>query len=407
MPPSRHWHSLLALAAVSTMPACAASESVVVPPPVDAAFASVSAGLLHTCGVTATNSVYCWGWNRDGEIGDGSHADRVYAMRVSDVLTFGSVRAGGGHSCAVTTAGVPYCWGLNLTGQLGDGSTASRSIPTAVTGGLLLAAVSSGGTFTCGIAAADSTAYCWGWGGYGQLGSPPTETCATGTGIEPCSRTPIAVSGSMRFIAVSTGSRHTCAVAADSTAYCWGRNDAGQLGNGTTADAAAPVAVSGVIKFTAITVGFAHSCGLTKAGDAYCWGDNAWGQIGDPTRALSPLPVAVVGGVVFVSLSAGAQHTCGIEAGNVAWCWGANVSSELGAESTETCMTQSFVGACSRQPLAVTTNQTFLSISGGAHHTCAVNTGGRAYCWGNNSNGQLGTGNTSGSDVPIPVANQP
>src|SRR5438132_4147111 len=136
---------LLALAAVGGVAACEGSESVVVPPPVDAAFASLSAGLLHTCGATITNHMYCWGWNRDGEIGDGSTTDRVYAMAVSDVLTFSTIGAGGGHSCAATLGGVPYCWGLNLTGQVGDGSTTSRSVPIGVAGALSLFRVATGG----------------------------------------------------------------------------------------------------------------------------------------------------------------------------------------------------------------------------------------------------------------------
>jgi len=291
---------LLALAAVGSVSACKGSESVVVPPPVDAAFASVSAGLLHTCGVTVTNHMYCWGWNRDGEIGDGSTTDRVYAMAVSDVLTFSTIGAGGGHSCAATPAGFPYCWGLNLTGQVGDGSTTSRSIPVGVAGALSLFRVATGGTFTCGLGTADSAAYCWGWGPYGQLGSPPTETCPTSTGSEPCTSMPLAVLGGLRFISVSAGARHTCAVAADSTAYCWGGNDAGQLGNGSGSNAEQPVAVMGSIKFAAVTVGFSHSCGWTKTGDAYCWGDNAWGQIGAPTVPSTAVPVLVTGGVIFL-----------------------------------------------------------------------------------------------------------
>src|SRR5881396_649326 len=163
---------LLALAALG-MQACSDAESVVIPPPVDAAFASLSAGLLHTCGVTVTDHLYCWGWNRDGEVGDGSQSDRVFPMRVSDGLSFRTVSVGGGHSCAVTTAGVPYCWGLNLTGQLGDGSTTSRLTPTTVVGGWSVAGVASGGTFTCAISSADSSGHCWGWGRYGQLGSRP------------------------------------------------------------------------------------------------------------------------------------------------------------------------------------------------------------------------------------------
>lgn len=407
MAPSLDLRPIVALALVGGVPACKDEAAVIVPPAVDAAFASVSAGLLHTCAVTVTNNLYCWGWNRDGEIGDGSHTDRVYAVRVSRALSYGNASAGGAHSCAVTTGGAPYCWGLNLTGQLGDGSTASQSLPTAVTGGRTLLGVVSGGTFTCGIASADSSAYCWGWGRYGQLGSRPTETCATSSGSEPCSRTPIAVSGGMRFIAVSAGPLHTCGVATDSTAYCWGGNSAGQLGNGTTADTVKPVAVSGSLKFAAVTLGFSHSCGLTPGGDAYCWGDNTWGQVGDTLQTSVATPVRVVDGHSFLWLSAGATHTCGIETGNTAWCWGQNASGQLGAEAPETCVASPVVSPCSRRPLAVATSERFASISGGTHHTCAVTTSGRAYCWGDNGNGQLGTGNRNDSSVPVLVANQP
>src|SRR5919197_5217943 len=131
---------VLVLSAV-TLAACHGSESVVVPPPVDAAFSSVSAGLLHTCGVTTTRHLYCWGWNRDGEVGDGSTADRVYAMAVSQALTFSVVSNGAGHTCAVASAGDGYCWGLNLTGQIGDSTVLSRSTPTAVSGTIPFAQV--------------------------------------------------------------------------------------------------------------------------------------------------------------------------------------------------------------------------------------------------------------------------
>ena len=396
---------ILSLAAAG---ACG-SESVEVPPPVDAPFTALTGGWLHTCGMTTTKHVYCWGWNRDGEVGDGSTADRPYAKQVSQSFTFTMVTTGGGHSCAVATGGAAYCWGLNLTGQIGDSSVISRSTPTAVTRGLSFAQVSNGGTFTCGITATDSSAYCWGWNHDGELGSRPIETCFTPGGVEPCSRAPIPVGGGLRFLTISAGARHVCALAPDSTAYCWGNNGTGQLGNGTTADTALPVAVSGGLKFKELTLGFDHSCGLTAAGDAYCWGDNTWGQLGEAATSVALEPTAVNGGIIFLTLSAGAEHTCGIGTGNTAQCWGENASGQLGAAATETCTSASgrTVALCSHLPLPVSTNQIFGSIFAGGHHTCAITTGGKAYCWGDNSNGQLGTGNTSGSDVPVLVANQP
>ncbi|HEY3221949.1 MAG TPA: hypothetical protein VGJ80_14560 [Gemmatimonadales bacterium] len=391
---------------VAIVAACQSSESVEIPPSVDAAFSSVTAGLLHTCGQTTTHHVYCWGWNRDGEIGDGSRTNRPYAKQLASSLTFNVVSIGGAHSCAVSMAADAYCWGLNLTGQIGDGSTVSRPIPMAVAGGLSFVPVANGGTFTCGLTS-DSSAYCWGWGRDGELGSRPAETCPTSQGPEPCSRTPLAVGGGLHFIAISAGSRHVCGLAVDSTAYCWGRNAAGQLGDGTTADTALPVAVSGARKFAMLALGFEHSCGLTAGGNAYCWGDNSLGQLGGPDTSQALEPMAVSGGIVFLSISAGGEHTCGVGTDHTAHCWGQNASGQLGAASSETCFVGNLAGSCSHQPLPVTTGQIFASISAGGHHTCAITTDGKAYCWGDNVYGQLGTGNTTGRNVPVVVANQP
>ena len=389
--------------------ACQGSESVEVPPPVDAPLTAMTGGLLHTCAVTTTNHVYCWGWNRDGEIGDGSTTDRPYATQVGTTLTFGIPSAGAAHSCAVAGSGGAFCWGLNLTGQVGDSSVVSRTTPTPVKGTLSWVQVAGGGTFTCGISAADSTAYCWGWGRDGELGSRPVVNCITSGGLEPCSRVPVAVGGGRRFLAISAGARHTCALAVDSTAYCWGDNSAGQLGNGTVADTALPLAVSGSLKFKLLTSGFSHTCGLTAGGDAYCWGDNTWGQLGETVTSQALQPTAVTGGIIFLALSAGAEHTCGIGTGNTAHCWGENATGQLGAASTETCTSasQRTIAACSHRPLPLNTTQIFASIFAGGHHTCAITTGGKGYCWGDNRNGQLGTGNTSGSATPALVANQP
>jgi len=389
--------------------ACQGSESVEVPPPVDAPLTAMTGGLLHTCAVTTTNHVYCWGWNRDGEIGDGSTTDRPYATQVGTTLTFGIPSAGAAHSCAVAAGGGAFCWGLNLTGQVGDSSVVSRTTPTPVKATLSWVQVAGGGTFTCGISASDSTAYCWGWGRDGELGSRPVLTCITSGGLEPCSRVPVAVGGGRRFLAISAGARHTCALAVDSTAYCWGDNSAGQLGNGTVADTALPLAVSGSLKFKLLTSGFSHTCGLTAGGDAYCWGDNTWGQLGETVTSQALQPTAVTGGIIFLALSAGAEHTCGIGTGNTAHCWGENATGQLGAASTETCTSasQRTIAACSHHPLPINTTQIFASIFAGGHHTCAITTGGKGYCWGDNRNGQLGTGNTSGSATPALVANQP
>jgi len=230
-----------------------------------------------------------------------------------------------------------------------------------------------------------------------------------GDGTQVDRNAPVLAGTGLKVIAVSTGVEHTCALATDSTAYCWGKNGYGQLGDGSTADTSLPAAVSGGRKFAAITVGFQHTCGLTAGGDAYCWGDNTAGQMGDTLRSTSPVPVLVVGGHIFLALSAGGFHTCGVATGNTAYCWGSNDGGQLGGSAPESCLPAGAASLipCSRRPIPLFGTLNFATISGGSHHTCAVTTGQVAYCWGYNSNGQLGDGTKSGSNTPVRVAAQP
>jgi len=395
MATSAGWQALLAAPLV--LAACHATDSVPVPPPIEAPLVAVSAGVLHSCGVAVTSRVYCWGWNRDGEIGDGTKTDRPYPVRVLGNAAFTEVRPGGGHTCALAAGGAPQCWGYNLSGQLGDNSNTTRVVPVAVAGTLVLRAVEAGGAYTC-AAAADSTAYCWGWNGAGQLGDG-TRTDRNGPGA--------VVAGGHKLVAISAGTQHSCALAADSTAYCWGRNDVGQLGDSTQSDTTLPVAVGGGLKFVAVTVGFLHSCGLAPGGAAYCWGDNSWTQLGDTLQSFAVSPIPVNGGFTFRSLSAGASHTCGVEPSGTARCWGLDVNGQLGSAATHVCVNASGSGPCTPLPAAVAGGLAFDSISAGTQHTCGLTTSRVAYCWGLNSNGQLGDGTRNSTGAPVRVALQP
>ncbi|HXF94808.1 MAG TPA: hypothetical protein VNI61_01780 [Gemmatimonadales bacterium] len=391
---------------IAALLGCGGGEAFV-GPRVDAPFAGLSAGVLHTCGVTATGQVFCWGWNRDGQLGDGSRSDRAVPVRVDSPVRFAAVTAGGGHTCGVATDGNAYCWGFNLSGQLGDGTQDSRLRPVRVVGARTYTSLDAGGAFTCG-AGTDSAAYCWGWGAAGQLGGIAPEGCLTATGTDPCARTPMAVSGGLRLVEVAAGVRHGCGLAADSTAWCWGENGSGELGDSVVADTAAPVPVLGGHRFVAITVGFEHSCGLAPDGEAYCWGSNTLGQLGDTSVGSSALPRLVLGGITFSSLSAGATHSCGVSVLGVAYCWGSNASGQLGTdESPASCaVAGGDVVGCARRPVAVEGALSFTLLASGTHHTCGLTTSQVAYCWGLNDRGQLGDGTRRGSALPVRVANQ-
>ena len=221
-----------------------------------------------------------------------------------------------------------------------------------------------------------------------------------------------APNGAFHLASVSAGSRHTCGVTPAGTAYCWGDNGIGRLGDGTTNFSRTPVAVTGGLTFATLTAGGLHTCGLTPAGAAYCWGDNRNGQLGNGISngpqicaglfACSQSPVAVLGGLTFIALSAGEFHTCGITFVHVAYCWGYNFDGQLGRPTTgpETCASGN---ACSMTPVAVSGGLTFDIISAATYHTCGVTTTGAAYCWGANTEGWLGDGSPTASTTPVAV----
>ena len=201
----------------------------------------------------------------------------------------------------------------------------------------------------------------------------------------------------LTFTAVSAGGSHTCGVTDAGAAYCWGENPFGQLGDGTTTQRLTPAPVAGELSFVEVSaLGARHTCGLTAAGAAYCWGQNMLGQLGDGTTTPRLTPVPVAGGLSFVALSAGTLHTCGVTTAGAAYCWGGNTNGQLGDEPT----------APSERltPSLVAGNLTFASVSARGFYTCGVTVEGAAYCWGDNSEGQLGDGTTGQRLTPVPVA---
>ena len=202
-------------------------------------FAAVTASGLHTCGLTiVTGAAYCWGGNGSGQLGDGTKTNQLTPVLVQAPagVSFAAVTAGAAHTCGVTAAGAAYCWGDNGFGQLGDGTTTSQSSPVLVQAppGVSFAAVTGGVAHTCGVTAA-GIAYCWGRNLEGQLGD--------GTTMNRLTPVPVQAPAGVSFAAVTAGAVHTCGVTAAGTAYCWGRNVEGQLGDGTTTDRLTPVRV--------------------------------------------------------------------------------------------------------------------------------------------------------------------
>jgi alpha-tubulin suppressor-like RCC1 family protein len=371
---------------------------------VGGAFSMVSAGTLHTCGVTA-GKAYCWGFDSSGQLGNGTFGSSSFTTRVAVVggLEFAAVSAGCSHTCGVTPTGVAYCWGDNWYGQLGNGSNGQSTVksqPVAVVGGLEFAAVSAGCLYSCGVTPT-GVAYCWGANYSGQLGNGSA-------GPDAVSNQPALVAGGLTFATVSAGTDHTCGVTTAGVAYCWGTNHSGELGNGSTTDSSTPVPVAGGLTFTAASSGgqwydeelgvsSTHSCGVTTTGAAYCWGGNLYGALGNGSMDSST-PVPVVGGLTFAMVSAGTAYSCGVTTAGTAYCWGVNDSGQLGNGSRGW-------AAATEAPVAVAGDLDLASVSASVGHTCGVTPMGVPYCWGANHSGELGTGSSTDSANPVRIAN--
>jgi hypothetical protein len=360
---------------------------------VQLAFTTVSAGGLfagsgHTCGVTTGGAAWCWGAGGSGQLGNGSTGSSTVPVPVTDTgwQMFDSISAGESHVCGLTPSGEAWCWGAGGSGELGNGSTSNSTVPVPVSGGLTFKSVSAGDAHACGVTTGGA-AYCWGSNIVGALGDGTTTDRLV----------PVPVSGGLTFAVVSAG-QHTCGVTASGQAWCWGRNNRGQLGDGTTTQRNSPVPVSGGLTFAGVDAGLLHTCGVTTGGDAWCWGSNDAGELGDDSfiDSESLVPRLVQGVSMFATGSAGRLYSCGVTTTGAAWCWGDNESGQIGNGSTS--LEQ-------RVPAPVSGGLTFATVSADGTHTCGLTTTGAAWCWGDNSSGELGNPAAgTGSNVPVLVS---
>lgn len=282
-------------------------------------FRQLSAGANHTCAVTPDYRAYCWG---SGGIGDGT-VESFTPVAVAGGHLFRQVEAGQYFTCGVTYPdNKAYCWGANRDGQLGDGTLTSRLRPVLVVGGYQFRQVSAGNYHTCGVTTTNR-AFCWGLNHDGQLGDSSTAYHHT---------KPSRVAGARQFRQVDAGGYHSCGVTTTNRAYCWGSGEYGQLGNGKTYRSFWPRAVAGGLYIRRVSTGLFHTCGETTTDRAYCWGGNSYGQLGDgsPQFTKRLTPVAVAGGLYFKQVSAGFWLTCGKTSASLGYCWGSNWHGELG-----------------------------------------------------------------------------
>ena len=365
-------------------------------------YRSITAGSMHACDIASGGFVWCWGQNgNEGRIGMATLGDNAISATPVLVpntgytaLRFTQLSSFGIHTCGITADSRAYCWGSNSWGRLAAPSSVSQSAtPVNVSSTISFKQVSVGSDHSCGLAT-DSHAYCWGHNDWREFGSnDPNNTY-----------TPVAILPNMTFSSISAGSGFTCGVATTGTAYCWGQSGWGQLGDGSKISygntfSATPVAVASAAGIKSIDGAYSFACALNVSNQALCWGNNG-GHLGNGGTTETSTPSAVAGGLTFNAISAGNGHVCGVATDASVWCWGNNDHGQLGVSAPAVATTPVRAGG---SLLAAEVAAAGVA-AGFGNHTCAISRDRlTTYCFGRNETGQLGNGATSTATASNPL----
>lgn len=342
----------------------------------------ISAGWYHTVAVKSDGTVWAWGCNDHGQLGDGTNTNRNIPVSVKKLSGVTSILCGMRHTVTLKADGTVWAWGRNDFGQLGDGTNKDRSTPVQVKKLSDVTAILCGMWHTVALKA-DGTVWAWGRNDFGQLGD--------GTTTER--DVPVQIKRLSNVINISSRGSHTVALKSDGTVWAWGRNDHGQLGDGTTKDYRSDPAQVGVLSgVIAIAVGEQYSVALKTDGTVWTWGHNDYGQLGDGTNTDRNIPVQVNGLSGVIAVAAGERHTVALKSDGMVWTWGYNTYGQLG-DGTNT----------ERNTPVQVREHSITAIAAGWQHTVALKSNGTVWTWGNNSDGQLGDGTNVDRNTPVQV----
>lgn len=354
-------------------------------------FTDVAIGYEHAVATTASGTVVAWGGNRDRQLGDDSRESRPVPV-VSSLLA-GTTTLGVGrfHSCGILAGGGVRCVGQNGDGQLGDGADSAedfvgyslvavdvRRVTNAVE-------VDGGRDHTCALTL-DHEVWCWGGNSWGQIGENPPRSFDSEANL---------VGGLPPIAQLAVGSETTCVRSVAGEAWCWGHNTRGEVGNGTTGyRVRTPERVVGLERLVDLSAGEEHACAVRDDGAIFCWGQNNYGQVGDGTSNTDRLrPTRVVDVDDGVQVAAGTGHTCALRSDGTVACWGWNSYGQSGSSTIRV----------QPRPVAIAGLENVQRVVVGHTHSCAHVTGGALQCWGQGGRGERGDGTMSISYVPTLV----
>ncbi|MBI5687758.1 MAG: leucine-rich repeat protein [Verrucomicrobia bacterium] len=319
----------------------------------------LAAGYQHTLALKWNGTVWAWGRNLYGQLGNGGTNTATTAVQVSGLGGVTALAAGYDHTLALRSDGTVWAWGYNAYGQLGNGTTNSASTAVQVSGLSGVVALAAGMYHSAALRS-DGTVWAWGYNGDGELGDGTIVNRATA----------VQVSGLSGVIALAAGTYHSVALKSDGTVWAWGSNFGGQLGDGTTTE---------------------HSVALKSDGTVWGWGNNGDGELGDGTTVNRATPVQVSGLSGVTAITAGSRHTLGLKADGTVWGWGLNSSGQLGDGTTVNRST----------PVPVSGLNGVRTIAAGWEHNAALKTDGTVWGWGYNTFGAIGDGTTGERDLPV------
>lgn len=356
--------------------------------------AHFSTQAYHSCAALTSGSVVCWGKNTNGQLGSGSTVDSASPVTVkldatTDLMNITKVATGEDHSCALQNSGKIFCWGLNSSGQLGTGTTTNSAFAREISNPLSTAydEISAGLNHTCALDRDLGQGFvsCWGKNSNGQVGDTTIVNKLSPTLVDATFVT------ARDAIRLGMGGDSSCIVRANSTAACWGKNDKGQLGDGSTVDKTSPRPIATFGSISRIHAGLSSSCAVTTVPDVRCSGSNALNQLGNNAYQDSTTPRIVSGSAGATQVSVGRAHACALYPDGSAKCWGDNGSTlRLGDADTE----------ISKIPQKLVTLSNVLDVAHGLDFSCAVDSSGLVFCWGRNGFGQLGDGSQTSRMFP-------
>jgi alpha-tubulin suppressor-like RCC1 family protein len=336
---------------------------------------SVSAGDNHTMGIRSDGTLWAWGSNSNGQLGDGTQTNQSSPVQIGTATNWVSVSAGGVHTMGLRSDGTLWAWGSNSSGRLGDGTSTQRLSPVQIGTATNWVSVSAGVGHTIGFRS-DGTLWAWGLNNLGQLGDGSTTS----------RNSPIQIGTATNWVSVSTGDYHSIAIQGNGTLWAWGWNSFGELGDGTTTQRNSPIQIGSSTNWVSVSGGGSHTMGIQSDGTLRAWGANGSGQLGDGTTTHRSNPVQIGTATDWVSLSAVAAHTMGLRSDGTLWAWGNNAFGQLGDGSTTNRL----------NPVQIGTASNWVIAEGGGYSTMAVQADRQQICaTGSNNSSQLGDGTTS------------